>query len=422
RYYESIDQFALSVMPDVIEKRVWDEIKCKFWKRNKVEPDTAKKVKVVVTRGRIEIISIENKFSPVHIKPSDMEIPPKLPRGATTWCILDIIKNVEAKYKSVNFQVSDPSEMESFVNTLKFAWDPMAISFIFRDSDLIQPIAPVHRPSPNAPPTRITTLMSRHERNQVRVDQDDGVHPSFQSEFKGQKRSHQKATDVMKGMFDDYGITEEKGELAVPVHTLPSNVQQKNKGLEKPKTSVPGLDGISFYGQSKRNTNNQPSVEERKAALKDTSANRVSTKDSLDSAPPPSSLRILSTLPEEPENGLPSQTYPKNQQSPTGSPSISQPKEKEDSIPWYRIHANQSNPPSPATTIVQTPTLPAAMAPKRPRLEDTVEVNERKEKIEKELSGLAEEINKLDSSESEDLMEIVKTLVMSTVERKLKTR
>ncbi|GMT37063.1 hypothetical protein PFISCL1PPCAC_28359, partial [Pristionchus fissidentatus] len=51
RYYESIDQFALSVMPDVIEKRVWDEIKCKFWEEKQGRADTAKKVKVVVTRG-----------------------------------------------------------------------------------------------------------------------------------------------------------------------------------------------------------------------------------------------------------------------------------------------------------------------------------------------------------------------------------
>ncbi|GMT19607.1 hypothetical protein PFISCL1PPCAC_28358, partial [Pristionchus fissidentatus] len=69
--------------------------------------------------------------------------------------------------------------------------------------------------------------------------------------------------------------------------------------------------------------------------------NRVSTKDSMDSAPRPSSLRILSTLPEEPsrnarkaefidddlngnsENVLPSQTFPTHQKSLTSSNAVS---------------------------------------------------------------------------------------------------
>ncbi|GMT37062.1 hypothetical protein PFISCL1PPCAC_28360, partial [Pristionchus fissidentatus] len=103
----------------------------------------------VVTRGRIEIISIENKFSPIHVKPSDIERLPKVPLGTNTWLIVDFIQDANAKYRSINFQVDNRSQIEDFVKTLCFAWEQINCSALFPHPNLAFPSAPLHTPPPH---------------------------------------------------------------------------------------------------------------------------------------------------------------------------------------------------------------------------------------------------------------------------------
>ncbi|GMT19609.1 hypothetical protein PFISCL1PPCAC_10906 [Pristionchus fissidentatus] len=305
-------------MSDASKQRVWELITAKLWRRDKARSDAPVTVKVVVALGKIEIISTDNKFSPIHVKPSDIRERPKVSMRSSTECNLDFVQDADVEYKSINFQVYDRTAMEIFVNTLSFAWEPLKIAAAWappkarvRDEDAFYlPIVSPYR-------SFLQTTSQSSEMQRIFDPETSAAHAPVTNNANDFRKTTTDRIMEMRHYIDDSSEEEEEEE---PESNPPSNEQQK--------------ENVSVDSSMPMETDDIMSLA---CALMGNSIGD-------DSKP------VLS----EPHNSASSQSKAKK-------------------IPWHRMVSSLSTSDSLGNISNQNPTLDDAPATKRPRLESTVE-------------------------------------------------
>ncbi|GMS89814.1 hypothetical protein PENTCL1PPCAC_11989, partial [Pristionchus entomophagus] len=304
----AVDNLTMAAVPPL---KVFEGAAVKYQKKTAPTPTSSRPARIVVTPGKIEVISTENKFPSIHIKPSDLLHRPKRPMGKTvSWISLDFIQHVDAKYQYINIQV-DVSKVDDLVDILLHAWTApksKAGNSLFNDNaDEI--MRPVHKVPPNAV-SRSTNPSERPARSgamKIKVDEEGSAvpaHGSFNNDFNRQsilmtKNPGKNQTALhLQGMFSDYGITDGMGSAPsappLPVHNkvapkknfnTSSYAAQANKHnksyrpvdlmADKTIERRTGLSETSFYGNDKPSQAPVPKNYSVNAPL-------LSTKDSLD--------------------------------------------------------------------------------------------------------------------------------------------